>query len=470
MYHWLNDDDIPPLAESVLAILEQVGILCQNNKMLQALDAAGAKVDYASERVHFPQAMASEYVQSFRQAGDTDTAARHPDRFVAPELPDLGTQVAPLFFDYEKQEHRRGNAQDFISLLKLGEVLHGEAGVGHALVLTEVPPLVEPLESALLLAEYAHKPGPAFAWNVRQIEYLIEMGEILGLEDWFTPGSICFAHPFRFDRDVADRFVYTVERGWSVGLTAMPVAGLTTPVTIEGFIAVASAEHIATWVAARALNSDVPLGGSMWAGTVDMKTGQVSYSCYDAMRYAFATVEFLRRWCGLTIPVGGGEYCDAKAPGMYTALEKAYKAMTIAAFTGCHPGIGQGMLDEGKMISPLQLLLERELSTGLQTFAGPIRPTAERIGLPSIVEVGIGSSTNHLEVAHTMRHFRSCLWLPQLIERAGWDGFENEAQLLDKVQRKVETLIMEYSKPPGREEKLAAMRAVVKRATERLLQ
>jgi len=72
-------------------------------------------------------------------------------------------------------------------------------------------------------------------------------------------------------------------------------------------------------------------------------------------------VEFLRRWCGMSISVGGGEYCDAKLPGLYTALEKAYKSMTIAAFTGQHPPIGQGMLDEGKIISPVQLLLEREL-------------------------------------------------------------------------------------------------------------
>jgi hypothetical protein len=54
----------------------------------------------------------------------------------------------------------------------------------------------------LLLAEYARKPAGAFAWNVRQVDYLIEMGEILGIENWFTWGAICFAHPLRFDKDV----------------------------------------------------------------------------------------------------------------------------------------------------------------------------------------------------------------------------------------------------------------------------
>ena len=62
------------------------------------------------------------------------------------------------------------------------------------------------------------------------------------------------------------------------------------------------------------------------------------------------------------MPVGGGEYSDAREPGLYAALEKAYKAMTIAAFTGFHPPIGQGMLETGKTLSPAQLLIERDLS------------------------------------------------------------------------------------------------------------
>ncbi len=78
-----------------------------------------------------------------------------------------------------------------------------------------------------------------------------------------------------------------------------------------------------------------------------MSTGHISYSAFDAMYYAFASVEFLRRWTGVAVPVGGGEYCDAREPGLYAAMEKAHKAMTIAAFTGQHPPIGQGLLDEG---------------------------------------------------------------------------------------------------------------------------
>jgi len=460
--------DIEPLAEGMLVVLEKVGALFQNEEMLEALEVAGAKVDHALQKATFPREMVLEYVESFRRehltSGDEGQA-----QFGRPALATLETQVAQFVHDYEKQERRSGNRQDLITLIKLGDVLHGDSGVGHSLLLTDVPPLLEPLEAAMLLAEYAHRPGPAFAWNVRQVDYLKEMGDILGIKDWFTWGAICIAHPFRFDRDVADKFVRRVREGFPTGLTAMPIAGISTPVTVEGFTVVSSAEHVAAWIAARALNPDVAITGSQWAGTIDMKTGQISYCAFDAMFYAFVCVEFLRRWTGVSIEVGGGEYCDAREPGLYTALEKAYKAMTIAAFSGHHPPIGQGMLEEGKTLSPVQLLLERDLGLGIQHYGRDVEATAENIALPTILEVGSGSRINYLQMEHTLHHYRSCLWLPQFIDRSGWNGAESEKQMLDQIQQKANALIASYRKPEGREEKLSAMRTVVERARRELL-
>lgn len=470
MFQWnlLSDGDIEPLADGVFTVLKKVGVLCQNHQMLRAMENMGARVDYAQKLAIFPRRMVEEFINRLRKE-TKDTEDNGHRKFKIPSLPSLGTQVAQFFYDYENKERRSGNKKDFISLIKLGDVLHPERGVGHSLLLTDVPPIIEPLEAAMLLAEYAHKPLPAFAWNVNQVDYLIEMGEIYGIPNWFSLGAVCFAHPLRFDKDVADRFVRRVKSGYPTGLTAMPLVGVTTPVTAAGFIVVASAEIVATWIAARALNSEVPLGGSMWGGTMDMKTGEVSYSSFDAMFYSFAAVEFIRRWCGKNLPVGGGEYCDAKLPSLFAALEKAYKAMVIAAFGGYHPSIGQGMLDEGKTISPVQLLLERDLGMGVEHFGRPIEVTPETISLSTIMEVGLALKKNYLETEHTLRHFHRSLWLPEFIDRAGWNGFEKEEAMLEKAQNKLNDLISAYEKPEVDPDKLAKMHQVVERARENLL-
>jgi len=463
----LQDADVEPLADAVLTVLDRVGVLCQNAELLRALDAMGARVDEQAERATFPREMVAElieHVRGERPAQDDDGHRAFPRI----GLPTVGGQVAQFYLDPESGERRPGTREDFVALMKLGEALHGEQGVGHALLLTDVPPLVEPLEAALLMAEHASRPGRAFAWNVRCIDYLVEMGEILGIPNWFSYGANCFAHPLRLDRDVADKFVHRIRHGDPCGLTAMPVAGMTAPATLAGFIAVAAAEHLAVWLAGRALDGGVRLGGSMWAGTIDMRTGWVSYSAFDAMLYACATVEFIRRWTGVEVAVGGGEYCDARAPGLYAGLEKAYKALTIAAFTGRHPGVGSGMLEEGKVLSPVQLLIERDLAAGVGHYSRTVEATPESIGLDAILEVGHGIGRNHLSTEHTLRHFRDALWLPQLIDRSGHRGPEHEREVLGKASADVRELLAAYRKPEVDPDTLARMRQVVIRARREL--
>lgn len=462
----IQDEHLEPLADGVLTVLEQVGILCQNEELLGALDRAGARVDYGAQRVRFPRQLVTEYVAGFRAEYEREVPAA--EVFRAPAPPAMETQIAQYFYDHASGEKRSGNTRDFITATQLGEVLHGEEGVGHALLSTDVPPLLEPLNAALLLAEWARRPRGVYPWNVRQIDYLLEMAEILGGADLWVWGALCFAHPLRLDRDVVDRLVRMAKQGVPVGIVAMPVAGVSTPVTVEGFIAVAAAEVVAVWLAGRALNPDVPLGGSMWAGTLDMRTGGVSYSAPDAMYYAFCVCEFLRRWTGIRFPPGSGEYCDARTPGMYAALEKHYKAMTVAAFTGRHPGLGQGMLECGKVLAPVQLLVERDLARSVGLYARALEPTPERLGLPTAFEVDLGLHTNYLQSRHTLEHFREALWLPQLVERGGWRGPGDDEALLDRAQAQVEDTLRQYSKPEGREEQLAAMRAVMARAAEEL--
>lgn len=466
-YELLNDEDVPALADATLTVLEKVGVLCQNADLLDALEQSGMIVDRTKEVVQFPRRLTEAFVEGLKkEVGEPKADSPRPFPHIA--LPRLGTQVAQFIYDYREQEKRPGNREDFIELVKFGDVLD-DGVVGHCLLLTDVPPMLEPLEAAMILAEYAHKPQGAFAWNVRQIDYLVEMGEILGIENWYNWGAICFAHPLRFDKDVADRFVLRTQAGRDAGLTAMPVAGATTPVTTAGFIVVSAAELLATWLAGRAVHPRVSLYGSMWGASMDMKTGATSYCAADGMRHAFAMVEFMRKWTGMEVHIGGGEYCDAKVPGYFAAWEKAYKAMTIAAFTGRHPSIGEGMLEQGKTLSPVQLLLERELSLGVRLYAQRVEVTPQTIALDTIMDVAFGLDRSYVDRDHTLGHFREDTWLPPIMDRSGYTGPEQEGTVLNKLQEKVEELIARYQKPEVDPDTLATMRAVVERARRELV-
>jgi len=61
------------------------------------------------------------------------------------------------------------------------------------------------------------------------------------------------------------------------------------------------------------------------------------------------------------------------------------------------------------------------------------------------------------------------LWTPTLIDRSGWRGADQEAAILEKASREVQTLLAGYRKPAVDPGTLAAMRGVVDRAKRELL-
>jgi len=488
MYRMLRDQDVDVLRRGVLQVLERVGFHLENREILLALKRDGARVDFEKHRVLFPKAMTEEFVAAVRAEDKREWAARiaamgenaktvysgyvpyeRDLELSVPYPPHLFHQLATFYYDDERQEKRKGNREDFIHLIKFGDVLHPEAGSGHSLNLTEVPPEIEPLEAALCQLEYSHNPRGVYVQTVRQIEYLMEIEEIFGMSDpyfhWMA--NICATSPLKLDKGAAERYVFMIKTGrYPAKLAAMPVSGVNMPVTTGGGAVTVAAEFLSLWMAARAIVPDVPLTGLVVSGTLDMRNGQVAFGAYDALQRRIAAAEFLRAWTGIQVSPSVGEWTTARQPGMFAALEKAYVAMTVAAFTGYHPEIGLGHIESGLTLSPVQLLIEREMTSGLTFLQHHILDEAS-LGLETIEDIGFGFDRNFLQEDHTVSRFRQECWLPVFYSRNGWTPEEDQA-VKEKALQKAKELVAAYRKPTDREEPLVKARAVVQRARREL--
>ncbi|MHB0874766.1 MAG: trimethylamine methyltransferase family protein [Anaerolineae bacterium] len=469
-YSLLDDSGVAMLADAVLTLLDKVGLIIQNREMLRALEEQGARVDYEAERATLPRRTVEEFVDSIHREYGGD-AVPVPGPFVAPELPWTFHPLAVYLYDWGKGEKRIGNRDDFIYMTKLCTMLHPEHGVGHSLILSEAGAGVESLEAAMLLFEWARRPRGVYVQDVRQVPYLQEMEDIAGIQDpyWHWLANVSFATPLRLGRDIADRFVLMVKSGrYPAQVYNFAVSGVNMPVTTAGRAVVAAAEILALWLAARALNPAIPLTGALVdMASADMRTGEISYWAFDSVVGSLTTCELLRRWTGVTVSAGGGEYNPSKVPGAFVALEKAYRAMTVAAFTGCHPTVGIGHLEAGLSLCPVQLLLDRDISAALRFLEMPA-VDQESIGLDAILAVGHGEHETYLTTEHTLRHFRQSLWMPEFLDRAGWDGIGGDQKVLQRAQARVDDLVASYSKPDFAPDKLAKMRQVVERARRAL--
>lgn len=488
MYRMLRDQDVDLLQKGVLEVLERVGFHVNNREILLALKRIGARVDLDQHRARFPAAMTDEFVAAVRAEDKRPWAAKiacmgenaktvysgwvpyeQSPELAPPYAPHLFHQLATYYYDDARQQRRKGNRDDFIYLIKFGDMLHPDAGSGHSLNLTEVDPAVEPLEAAICQLEYSHNPRGVYVQDVRQIDYLQEIEEIFGISDpyWHWLANICTTSPLKLDKLAAERYVHMLKSGrYPAKLAAMPVSGVNMPVTTGGSAVVVAAEFVAMWMAARAIAPDVPLTGLVISATLDMHQGQVAFGVFDALSRRIATAEFLRAWTGIEVSPSIGEWTVACQPGMFAALEKAYVAMVVAAFTGFHPEVGMGHLESGLTLSPVQLLIEREFTSGLRFLQRPV-VDEESLGLEVIEDIGFGFDRSFLPEEHTASRFRNESWRPAFFSRNGWTP-EQDQRVKENALHKVQELVAAYRKPVGLDEPLARAKAVLERARREL--
>ena len=462
----LRDEDVEPLGDAIVTVLEKLGAMYQNDAILDALDQAGALVDRATQTATFPREMTLEFLKTINlESRNQDGSDDGHTAFRAPSPGYWFHQLSPFVYDAVKKERRLGNRTDYIDLIKLCDTLHPDQGAGHCLLLADVPAFLEPLEVTLLQFKYAGRPRGGYVQDVGQIDYLREMEEVSGIEGLTWLANIGFSSPLRLGRDVSNILAYKVSHGGPANLYIMTVSGAGIPVTVAGSIVIAAAEFMANWMVGRSMNPDAKISAGAWIATMDMRaSGEASYSAPDAQMRNFALREFMRRWTGMSIGVGSGEYTPAKVPGLVASLEKAHSAMTAAAFTGSHGGCGSGHLDGGLLISPVQLLLDREMALSLAHLESPIDASNDAIGLDSILDVGHASEGNYMGAMHTAEHFRRELWLPELLGRNGWEGAQTEEAIVSRAQAKVDELLASHQMPETDPDLLAKLRGVIDRA------
>jgi trimethylamine--corrinoid protein Co-methyltransferase len=469
-----TESDLDQLADAVLATLARAGAMYQSDAILDALEAVGAMVDRSAHIARLPRSL----VESFIEIQKRKPRPEMPRWELSPTegaLPGITLQVAQFYYDHERGTRRPGNREDLVRMVQFGEALDERQPVSQVLVMREEPPEVEALEAALVLLEHTSRPGDVYPHFATQFPYLEEIGELCaGDPNRFLTGGIFMVAPMRMDRRSCDYMVETSRRRLSRGVGTMPVAGISAPVTRAGAIVIAACDIIAGWAAAMALDPDLPVSGGICSGSVDMATGNVSFCSPEAMLQDLGCVELFRRRFGGQVGVAGGaDYTNAKFPGYQAGFEKAFEAMAIAAYTGSHPYMGAGLLDSGKMFSPIQLLIDRELQAFLWHFAARPKVDAEHIALDTVISIGPGIGESHLESEHTLKHYRQNLWFAQLLDRRVWRGDADEAQpdrwLLERAQGQFNEIMSRYQPPPVDRDMLAKAREIVNRARNALL-
>ncbi len=208
----MTEDELESMHASVTAILENPGMLFENEGLLRALDKAGADVDFETQIAKLPRKLVEETIEIAAK----EDAERMEENNCSP----IGAKRAlafnwhtpfatgvtqpptysfgcgcPLYYNHETKTSADATAQNFLDMVHLAEGIPEVATMGNPVHYirdfngSRVPPKMISIKGAALVAKYSSKPGSTALMYAEQLEYLIEIGQVIR-GSWEAPCSV----------------------------------------------------------------------------------------------------------------------------------------------------------------------------------------------------------------------------------------------------------------------------------------
>lgn len=382
---------------------------------LEEAACAGADVDRGERLVRFTERDIRDTIAAMRstvavppsgEAGGTSTG-EDGARAAGRDATYLAGNGAQLVFDGARWAARTANADDLREACRRAQ--------GSDLIGTLFPPFLvsgadarlEPLWSYAILAAHCGKRilhgQPTDPFHVRWLDRMesavrADRGHHQPMQEWEYLNP-----PFRLARRAIDTMLARVDSGCCgvMGIGSMAVAGLSAPVTAAGLAVAAVGEVLAGLAFLHRLRPHAGLRGMVAAGSLDLRSGRVSYGSVHTHLCNLAAWELLTRGigAGATCPTW---YRDANEPGLQALHEFSMNQAFFSSVLGRSiPEIGG--LASGALFSAEQAVMDIEAAREFDELAHGFVVDEEAVGLEEVL-AGRFAPDHHVATEHTVRH------------------------------------------------------------------
>lgn len=467
------------LATAARRLLSELGYSVHHEEVAAILKRRGVQ-EAADGRLLFDRSLVDEFVADQRRrvaarTADGAAASRaRPAAVPAGTLPPLRVgfgNMCPKYLDPDTGAQENGR-MEHVHLL--AEFAHAEpriGGISAPLSLSDRPVKTASIEAFLAIVERTHKAihhvEPFFP---EVVPYLAELSDIfLGPNryDEFMDHCNCVNPVLRLEERTAGVMLARAKYGVTSLVTSMPAAGGTAPVAVDGAVVQGVAEIVGGLVISWILNPDANNVGYISSGVMDFHSGTMSQSAPESVLIDVGVVEVMDHAFGGNTRIGGTTYVAASRPGVAAVFEKALKGLAYARLGHPPNYAGAGVLENGALFSPQQLLLDMDAQGWLASLT---RDTSAALEMSEIVdgilEVARHGNGDFLSHQQTLGRYRTAVWEPRIVARG---RTPEEADALATAARQFHETVAAYSGYEPDREKLAAGRQVLRRAQQDLL-
>jgi len=407
---------------TALRIMDEVGLIVENEEMLERLARIGGRVDPAARRVTF----SPDFVEAFIAESE-----RFDWESVKPHIRARAYVMFGYYLNPDTDEYEPWTLRTMLRYLKVAHYLeHTGGAANYAIPIDNIPN-----EALVLFFHYLalkfNARSAASLDNVKLCPYILEMCEAAAEEigvpisDFFI-GHFQMISPLKLGREEARIFNFFAERGLRVGIQHMGSAGGTAPVTLAGAIALFLAEDLFINIINRTYFGDKTLSLGCAISPLDMRTGMYPFGRPEKEMCNIAMAQMARRYgarysghCGHT---------DAKRPSVEAGFQRALNSIPTLLVSG-RVTIRCGLLSVDQVHSPIQMIIDDEIVNALHRFMRGFEVNEETLAFDVIKAVGAGGC--FLDSEHTVRHFRTEFWEPRLFAREMFAGWQHSGAKID---------------------------------------
>lgn len=448
----LFPDEISQIHEASLRVLEEVGVVIQDDEILRLLEENGAVVNMKNKIAKLPPDLVlrslkttpSEY-RLYNRNGD-DYAIIGGSGLVS-----RSTMSGTFLVNSQNRTRRPAIKKDVEDAVKLMEGLENIHLNGPGCIPQDVDQRVVDLYMWYPQFLFANKPlGSTYALSVKTARAIFKMANVVYGEEEISKKPRIRYYVFEprsplvyesLSLKIMKEFAY---RNYPIMIAPMPIAGLTGPITIAGSLVLHNAENLVGIVITQSLRRGVPVSIGGGPCVSDPRTGLFLWAspervlmniAYGQISKYYKVPSFVYAW--------HTESCVSDSQAAFEKTCLSFPAM----ISGYNEAIGVGSLGS-ESFSFQQAVLDNEFLDSIFRIVKGFDINNETIAFSTIKKAGQGG--NYLSDKHTLQHLRReirALSMNSVFNIRRWEDWEkkNKEIAVEKANKKAHKLLSEFN-------------------------
>ncbi len=439
----LTDGEVKKIYQGSVEILEEVGILFEDNDISTALREHGCTVCEHTHQVKIPSPLIEASLTKCPR--EFKVKSRNPKY----DLLFNGTSVyfashsAPSILDVHTGKLRKPSLADVSKMITLVDNLEN-----IDVLLTVTGELSDkPAETGpeWVFAETFRKTekttvGPSFRDCPK---WIIKMAEIVGVQ---IIGVTSCTPPLYYPQQDTDALLLYAKAGHPVTVGSGIAMGGTGPVTLAGSLVQQFAEALAGVVLVQSFCPGTGVFCLTETAPLDMKVGNLAWGSIEVALFHTAQAQ-ISRYLGLQnfslFPMS-----SSLVPDQQVGYEKGMQAL-IMALSGINFMSGGGGVHNESSLSFEQLIIDNDIYGMVKRFLKGIAVNGETLAVNAIKEVG-GERGNFLKHPHTRTCFKQEHFFPPLSTRLTYQTWEKAGakDIITRARERAEEIVKNHTPVP----------------------